>query len=83
MKEPDYTMKIMGTTSGLTVSDDHDHHRHWSENGQKKLTTFKYHEMFCLHFNYCHIIDDHNNLRHALPSVEETWVTTCWVLRVL
>jgi len=34
MKEPDYTMKIMGTVSGLTVSDDQDHHRHWSENGQ-------------------------------------------------
>jgi len=51
MKEPDYTMKIMGTASGLTVSDDQDHHCHWSENGQKKSTTFKYHEPFFLHFN--------------------------------
>ena len=83
MKEPDYTMKIMGTASGLTVRDDQDHHRHWSENGQKKSTTFKYHEPFYLHFNYRHIVDDHNNLRHAVPSVEETWVTIRWALCVL
>jgi hypothetical protein len=63
-------MKIMATVSGLTVCDDQDHYHHWSENGQKKLTTFKYHEPFYLHFNYR--VDDHNNLWYAVPSVEET-----------
>lgn len=83
MKEPDYTIEILETASGLTNSDDQNHHHHGSENGQKKSTSFKYHEPFYLHFNYRHIIDDHNNLRHAVPSVEETWVTTCWALCVL
>lgn len=39
-------------------------------------------EPFSLHFQYRHAVDDHNNLRHAVPSIEETWVTTRWALRV-
>ena len=76
-------MKIMGTVNGLTVSDDQDHHPHGSKNGQKKSTTFKYHEPFYLHFNHRHIVDDHNNLRHDVPNVEETWLTIYWDLHVL
>jgi hypothetical protein len=82
MKEPDYTMKIMGTASGLFVADDRTHTRKWTENGITKTMSFPYHEPFSLHFTYRHVVDDHNNLRHAVPSIEETWVTTRWALRV-
>jgi hypothetical protein len=27
-------------------------------------------------------VDDHNNLRHALPSLEDTWTTHRWEIRV-
>ena len=83
MKEPDYTMKIMGTASGLFVVDDKAHTRKWTENGITNTMSFPYHEPFSLHFTYRHVVDDHNNLRHAVPSIEETWVTTHWALRVL
>lgn len=42
IKEPDYNMKILGTASGLRVSNNQEHHCHWSENGHKYLVTFKY-----------------------------------------
>eukprot|EP00804_Cyclotella_cryptica_P029088 CCRYP_005269-RA/>CCRYP_005269-RA protein AED:0.29 eAED:0.29 QI:0/-1/0/1/-1/0/1/0/216 len=83
MKEPDYTMKIMGTASGLFVTDDKAHTRKWTEDGITKTASFPYREPFSLHFTYRHVVDDHNNLRHAVPSIEETWVTTRWALRVL
>ena len=35
---------------------------------------FKYKLPFDCHFRYCHAVDDHNNLSHALPSIEDTWV---------
>ena len=31
---------------------------------------------------YRHIVDDHNNLRHAAPSIEATWKTQRWSIRV-
>ena len=34
------------------------------------------------HFHYRHAVDDHNNLRHALPSVEDTWLKKRWECRV-
>jgi hypothetical protein len=82
MREPDYTMKIMGTASGLFSVDDRLHTRTWKEAGETKTASFHYPEPFFLHFKYRHAVDDHNNLRHAVPSIEETWITTRWVLRV-
>lgn len=82
MKEPDYTMKIMGTASGLFSTDDNVHRRTWNEGGEAHTANFTYAEPFYLHFKYRHAVDDHNNLRHATPSIEETWVTTRWALRV-
>lgn len=34
------------------------------------------------HFHYRHVVDDHNNLRHSLPSIEDTWRTDRWPARV-
>ena len=81
MREPDYTMKIMGTASGLFPVDDRVHSRTWKEAGETKTASFNYTEPFFLHFKYRHAVDDHNTLPHAVPSIEETWVTTRWALR--
>eukprot|EP00804_Cyclotella_cryptica_P019867 CCRYP_017044-RA/>CCRYP_017044-RA protein AED:0.24 eAED:0.24 QI:0/-1/0/1/-1/0/1/0/190 len=81
MREPDYTMKIMGTASGLFSVDGRLHTRTWKEASETKTASFHYPEPFFLHFKYRLTVDDHNNLRHAVPSIEETWITTRWVLR--
>ena len=78
MKEPNYSMKLMSTYGTLTV-----------ENGAKKATrfdgkdkrVFSYTKCFAYHFKYRHN-DDHNNLRHSSPSIEETWKTHRWENRV-
>ena len=49
-------------------------------NGEKKK--FQYTKPYDWHFRYRHAVDDHNNLRHALPSLEDTWTTTRWEIRV-
>eukprot|EP00804_Cyclotella_cryptica_P012921 CCRYP_002279-RA/>CCRYP_002279-RA protein AED:0.21 eAED:-0.11 QI:0/-1/0/1/-1/0/1/0/175 len=82
MKKPTYTMKIMGTASGLFAMDDKVHCRVYREGGEQCTTEFLYMEPFSLHFQYLHSVDDHNNLRHGVPSIEETRVTTRWALRV-
>ena len=43
---------------------------------------FHYTCPFDWHFWYCHAVDDHNNLRHSLPSIEDNWVTWRWETRV-
>ncbi|KAL7490043.1 hypothetical protein ACHAW6_015780 [Cyclotella cf. meneghiniana] len=78
MKEPDYVCKIFGTAGASTLVDEREHWRVWTQDGQEKSTSFKCTEPFYLHFRYCHAVDDHNSLRHQLPSLEETWTTHCW-----
>ena len=74
MKEPDYVMKIMSTYGGLLVKEgQRDSKRVFNKDGEEKKVVFCYTEPFANHFDYRHYIDDHNNLRHATPSLEETW----------
>ena len=54
----------------------------WTKDGQDQSASFKYTEPFYLHFRYRHAVDDHNNLRHQVPSLEETWTTCHWACRV-
>ena len=83
MKEPDYVMKIMSTYGGLLVKEGQRvSKRVFKEGNEEKKMEFKYTEPFSNHFDYRHIIDDHNNLRHATPSIEETWRTHRWANRV-
>ena len=83
LKEPDYIMKVMSTYGGLTVpQNQRESKRVWKENGETKTATFQYTEPFANHFNFRHAVDDHNNLRHGLPSIESTIVTHCWPIRV-
>ena len=74
---------MFGTAGGLNLGSDREHSRVWTEDGVSKSATFKYAEPFTLHFTYWHAVDDHNNLRHSLPSWEDMWVTQRWELRVL
>ncbi len=43
---------------------------------------FKYTCPYDWHFRYHHVVDDHNNLRNAMPVVEESWITKRWECRV-
>jgi hypothetical protein len=83
LKEPSYVMKMMATGGPLIVNDDCEpQKRYWTEGGvhQSKMTQLPlpYH----WHYKYRHAVDDHNNLRHSLPSIEGTIMTTRWAMRV-
>jgi hypothetical protein len=79
MKEPDYVMKIMATGGALATDDTCKTAHRGIDNDR---TSFAYMKPYDWHFRYRHIVDDHNNLCHALPSLEATWVTDRWALRV-
>ena len=49
---------------------------------EQKKHEFRYTEPFANHMAHRHHIDDHNNLRHQQPSIEETWKTQTWENRV-
>ena len=73
MKEPDYVMKIMATYGGLTVKEGQkESFRKFVKDGEPEEVRFQYNIPFSNHFDFRHVVDDHNNLRHQLPSIEET-----------
>jgi hypothetical protein len=78
MKDAGYVTKIMGTASGLICKDDRLHSRDVDGN----RVQFKYTEPYTLHFSFRHLIDDHNNKCHAVPSIEGTLTTQRWAMRV-
>ena len=85
MKEPDFTMKMMATYGALNpYSDEKESKRYVKDSdGKSAITTFKYTEPYSNHYKFRHSIVDHNNLRHQVPSIEGTWVTRRWPIRVL
>ena len=84
MKEPDYVMKIMSTYGTQTVKDGQRESKriYTRRNGETETKKFKYTEVIANHFDFRHIVDDHNNLRHQVPAIEETWTTHRWATRV-
>ena len=52
--------------------------RIWKENGEDVVKKFKYKLPFDWNSRYRHAVDDQNNLRHGLLSIEDTWVTNPW-----
>ena len=84
MKEPDYVMRMMATGGPLAALDSCKMaKRRWrGEGGVDCSRTFQYTCPFDWHFRYRHAVDDHNNLRHALPSIEDSWVSQRWETRV-
>jgi len=83
MKEPDYVMRMMAMGGALAVYETcKEALRKWMEGGIEVVCRFRYACPFDWHFRYRHAVDDHNNLHHALPSVEDSWVTHRWEIRV-
>lgn len=84
MKDLDFNMKLMCTYGTVNVDpmqkDTRRHHKDGSNKGQ--ATFFKYPIPFANHFKYRHSVDDHNNLRQQCPSIEKTWETKRWAVRI-
>ena len=79
MKEPDYVMRMMATGGALRSDDSC---RKTSRRVDGRLERFSYTLSYDWHFRYRHEVGDHNNLRHALTSLEDTCGTDRWVIRV-
>ena len=74
LKEPAYTMKIMSTYAGLVAPHNpFEVNRHYVFNQQEVKASFKLQDPFANHYLYRHAVDDHNNVQHALPSIEDTF----------
>ena len=43
----------------------------YAKDGKQLTVNIKYTETIANHFNYHHIVDDHNNLMHQMPSTEK------------
>jgi hypothetical protein len=83
MKEPDYVMRMMATGEPMSALEScKETVRKWMENGVEVVRRFRYACPFDWHFRYRHAVDDHNNLRHGLPSIEDSWTTHRWEVRV-
>jgi len=46
--------------------------RRFVEDGVEVLRTFQFPLPYDWHYKYRHAVDNHNNLRHSLPSIEGT-----------
>ena len=83
MKESEYVMKLMATYGCLTEARyDPGEALEDRVNNQVEQISFKYCQPFKDHFQYRHMVDDHNHLRHSNPSLEDTWSTHRWANRV-
>ena len=86
MKDKDFVMKLMSTYGGLVVDSDQQKTFRWFKGARASDTAtlkyFRYEEPFANHYKYRHCVDDHNNLRHSVPSVEGSIKTHRWELRV-
>ena len=73
MKEPYYVMRMMDTRGDLLADDIcKETIRIWNNNGEDVVKKYKYKLPFDWNFRYHHTVDDHNNLRNVLPSIEDT-----------
>ena len=73
MKEANYVMRMMDT-GGRLLADYacKGNVRRWKENREDVVKKFKTKLSFDRNFHCLHTVNDHNNLRHALPSIEDT-----------
>ena len=76
MKETYYVIRMIATGGRLLENDIcKETVRRWKENGEDVAKNFKYKLPFDWNFCYRHAVDNQNNTRHALPSIEDTWMT--------
>ena len=82
MKYPDYVMKIMSTYGGLLENDwQKELVRKYKDGNREETKTFKYKIPFSNNFDCRYCVDDHNRIRHQIPSLEQTWKTQRWASR--
>ena len=83
LKEPLYVMKMMATGGPLISNESCQEQKCWfKEDGAEVECTFQFSLPYDWNYKYRHNIDDHNNVRHSLPLVEGTIITTRWEMRV-
>jgi len=83
LKEPNYVMKMMATGGPLILNDSCKMQRRtWTEAGLNIVKSFQFLLLYDWHYKYHHAVDNHNNLRHSLPSIEHTITMTCWEMCV-
>ena len=83
LNELNYVMKMMATGGPLISNDScKKQRRTWTEAGLNIVKSFQFSLPYDWHYKYCHAVNDHNNLRHLLPSIEHTITTTRWEMRV-
>ena len=82
MKEPNYVMSLMATY-GTLRPEGKEKKREFVHEGKKKIRTFLYPEVVSNYFGARDKVDSHNSLRMHPLSLEETWKTRRWALRVL
>jgi hypothetical protein len=75
MKEPDYVMGMMAT-GGPSAA--YEMCKETVEDGIEVVCWFRYPCPFDWHFRYCHSVDNHNNLCHGVPLIEDSWNTQRW-----
>ena len=85
MKDEGYVMTIMSTYGSLMVKDNQKESVRALSNDE--TGNFKYTEVIANHFDFRGAVDFHNSKRHDCGtkhglSLEETWRTTNWTLRV-
>lgn len=73
-------MKVMSTYGALCPKPNQAETYRKADDGSTVF--FKYAEVFGNHYQYRHIVDDFNNNRHRVPSIEGTWITLRWATRV-
>ena len=83
MKGPNYLMRIMDTGGHLWAYDTcKETVIRWKENGKYFMKKLKYKVPFDWHFCCLHAVNNHNNLRHSLPPIEDICMKywwECWV----
>ena len=84
MKDNGYVMTLMSTYGSLQVKNSQ---RESVRDSNGEACKFKYTEVVANHFDFRGAVDFHNSKRHDCGtkhglSIEETWRTTNWALRV-
>jgi len=76
-------MKMMATGGPLLVNDScGEQKRRWTEGGVERAGTFRFPCPYEWHYKFRHAVDDHNNLHHALSSIEHTITRTRWEMHL-
>ena len=80
LREPSCIMKIMSMGGPLLPNKSWgEQKRVWMDDGVETVCQYWFTcPSYNWHYKYPHAVDNHNNLRHALPSIKHTIATNRW-----